>query len=174
MTETETSSTYHPLLTARDGVALRWKRRRTVLPPYAERSTRGRDQPPEPPAHLSVFRNSPTLSNRSILGRDPGRRRRSEVVILTGFLASELTRGYERFEDRVVHAVNGVSITSIEHLAQLLDSLESEFVEISMREGGLITLRREQVLSESPEILTRYQVSADRSSDLAVPASLAE
>ena len=94
--------------------------------------------------------------------------------MLTGLLASELTRGYEAFEDEVVYALNGVPVTSLKHLAALLDGPESEFVEITLERGGVLALRRERVRRASSEILARYQVSADRSPDLALPASQAD
>jgi hypothetical protein len=126
------------------------------------------------PPRLLAFWKASTLSDRALLGRNIAKTHRSEVVALTGVLASDLTRGYQSFEGEVVYAVNGTPVKNLEHLAKLLDDPANELVEIAMQQGGRIALRRDQVNSESAEILARYQVSADRSPDLVVPAKLAE
>jgi S1-C subfamily serine protease len=127
------------------------------------------------PSHLAAFWEDWTLSDAAVLGREnvPATPR-TEVVVLTNLLASELTRGYEEFEDRVVHSVDGVPVRNLAHLAQLLDVQAPRFAEITMAQGGTITLRRDEVAHRGPGILARYQVSADRSPDLAVPASPAD
>ena len=71
----------------------------------------------------------------------------------------------------MVHAVDGVPVRNLEHLAQLLDAPAPEFAEITISQGGVMTLRRDEVRGKSAAILARYQVFADRSGDLAVPAS---
>jgi S1-C subfamily serine protease len=127
----------------------------------------------EAPNHLWAYWVDPTLSNRSILGRDLASNPRSEVVVLTGLLPSEMTRGYGEFEDEVVHAVDGDPVQGLRHLAELLDSARNEYVNITMERGGAITLRRDRALRESPEILARYRVHTDRSRDLTALANQA-
>jgi S1-C subfamily serine protease len=125
------------------------------------------------PVHLAAYWYDKNFSNRSILGQDLPRTPRSEVVVLTGLLASGLTRGYEEFEDEVVYAVNGVPVKSLKHLAEILGGPDDEFIKITMERGGVIALRHDQVLREHSKILARYRVPADRSPDLALPANQA-
>jgi hypothetical protein len=126
------------------------------------------------PVHLAAYWYDRNFSNRSVLGQDLPRTPRSEVVVLTGLLASELTLGYEEFEDDVVYAVNGVPVRNLNHLAELLDGPDNEIIEITMEQGGVIALRHDQVLRERSKILARYRVPADRSPDLALPANQAD
>ncbi len=72
---------------------------------------------------------------RGGLGKERKDEIREEVVVLTGVLSSDLTRGYEQFEDQVIYAVDGVPVRSLEHMSMLLDRSRGEFVNIILERG---------------------------------------
>ena len=96
---------------------------------------------------------------------------REEVLVLTGVLHNELTRGYEGFEDEVVYAIDGAPVRSLEHLSNLLDEAGATR-EHRPRACGVLTIPRDVAIARRDEILARYGVGSDRSPDLSLPADL--
>jgi S1-C subfamily serine protease len=126
-----------------------------------------------PASHLDAIRHDPTqLSSRSTI-QNESLAIRDEFVVLSGVLHNELTQGYQDFEDEIVHAVNGSTVTSLEHLSEELDSAQGEFVKITLRRGGVIVVSRKEARAKNAEILASYGVSGDRSGGLeSLPASI--
>ena len=86
--------------------------------------------------------------------------------VLSGLLPNELTREYESFEDEIVYAVNDEPVEDLAHLSSLLDNGTSKLVTIMMERGDIMVLDRAQVQQLTPQVLNRYQVTADRSPQL--------
>jgi hypothetical protein len=127
----------------------------------------------EPPDHLSLYGNHPALVGHDVMAQARKGSNRREVVVLTGVLSSELTRGDEGFEDEVVSAVNGEPIEDLAHLSRILDQTSDEFVRLEVESGGVIVLHTQEARDASPRVLERYRVARDRSGELVLPASLA-
>ena len=95
---------------------------------------------------------------------------RREVVILTGVLTDELTRGYEDIKNTVILSIDGTVVRDLAHLSDLLDSGEGEFVTILTELGQEIVLERKAAEAAHAEILRRYQIPRDRADDLLLSA----
>jgi len=126
----------------------------------------------EIPEYLFSHWSDPTLSGHAVVGPKRGEGNRRQVVVLTGILANELTRGYEQFEDEVIYSVNGEPLKDLSHLSQLLDNASGEFVSFTTERSGVVTMNRQEAEQLTATILRRYQVALDRSPDLVMPASL--
>ena len=126
------------------------------------------------PEALSRFIADPTVSDYEMLVPERVPAGRREIVVLTGVLRAEMTRGYEQFEDQIIFAVDGTPVRDLKHLSQLLDHGTGRLTTITMQRGGMIAVRRSEAATLGPEILTRYQVGKDRSPGLGVPARYKE
>jgi S1-C subfamily serine protease len=124
----------------------------------------------EAPSRLMTYASYPSEGGHRLLVSDRGVDGRREVVVLSGVLATELTRGYENMEDEVVLAVDGTTVRDLRHLSELLDSAPGEFLTITTEQGHMIVLDRAEVASANEEILSQYRIASDRSPGLAVPA----
>lgn len=125
----------------------------------------------EIPNHLARFwRDRSTVDCEVLGGRSPEEERR-QIVVLTGLLPNELTRGYGAFEDGIVYAVNGQRVQDLAHLSDLLDNANDGLVTIIMERGGVIVLDRARAEQITSQVLARYQIASDRSPRLAYPAN---
>lgn len=115
------------------------------------------------PEHLARFMNDPSAADYEVLGGRGAGERRRQIVVLTGLLANELTRGYEGLENGIVYAVDGQPVEDLAHLSDLFDHGTNDLVTITMERGGVIVLDRLQSKTLTPELLRRYQVGLDRS-----------
>jgi hypothetical protein len=123
------------------------------------------------PGHLVRFWDDPSFADYEVLGRKSPANGRREVVVLSTLLSNELTRGYEEFEDQVVYAIDDRPVRDLAHLSRLLDDATGKFVTITLEQGGLLVLDRTRAQRLTRQVLDRYQVVADRSERLMVPAS---
>jgi S1-C subfamily serine protease len=115
------------------------------------------------PDHLARFMRDPVAADFQILGGRGVEEQRRQIVVLTGLLANELTRGYEDLEDEIVYAVDDHPIRDLAHLSDLLDRGTGDLVTITTERGGFVVLDRMQARTLTPEVLRRYQVGGDRS-----------
>ena len=125
----------------------------------------------EPPSHLNAFLMNPERGGYSMLVPSQGVKDRREVVVITNVLGSELSRGYEDFEDEVVYAMNGTPIRDLRHLSELLDTSNEEFVTITTEMGHVILIEPGRAKLASGELLEVYKIAADRSPELQPPAN---
>jgi hypothetical protein len=139
-----------------------------VFQPLSPRYVHGFE---EPPGYLEAYLENPATTGYRTLLPAGGMPLRREAVVISSVLASELSRGYELFEDQIVHDVDGSMVRDLRHLSELLDEARSEFVTITLERGNVIVLNRAEVEAASGDLLARYRIPADRSPDLARAAA---
>ncbi len=118
------------------------------------------------PGHLEAYLRDPTKDGSTGLVPSHGVEGRREVVVISRVLHSELTRGYEEFEEQVIYSVNDTLIRDLHHLSQLLDASRSRFVTIKTEQGNVASFQRDQVDAANRAILERFRIVSDRSQDL--------
>jgi S1-C subfamily serine protease len=91
---------------------------------------------------------------------------RQEVVLLTKVLAAPLNTGYHDWSDLVVTSINGMTPRTMQHLAQIIDSADGEWLEIHTEDGSFCVLSMQEARAAHADILRRYGISEDRSADL--------
>jgi S1-C subfamily serine protease len=96
---------------------------------------------------------------------------RQEVIILQKVLADRINQGYHEYENHVVVSVNGVPVTHLRHLVQLVEAEvegpgKSPFVTFGLHDGQRITLDAKKARDRGPAILDQYNLRFDRSKDL--------
>ena len=90
-----------------------------------------------------------------------------EAVVLCGVLQSELNAGYEESAEALIVKADGQPVRNLRHLVEIVESQELGLLALETHEGKQIVLDRERARLEGPAILARYQVTYDRSDDLA-------
>jgi hypothetical protein len=91
---------------------------------------------------------------------------RQEVIILQKVLADRINQGYHEYENHVVVSVNGVPVTHLRHLVQLVEAEAGSFVTFGLHDGQRITLDTKKARERGPAILEQYNLRFDRSKDL--------
>jgi len=91
--------------------------------------------------------------------------RGQQVIVLVQVLAHEINHGY-KYSVTVCESFNGVKLTNLKHLTQLVDSCPSDFLNFGLEGGRLITLSRDEAVKHGPSILAVNAVPSDRSDDL--------
>jgi hypothetical protein len=82
-------------------------------------------------------------------------------------LPDEVNVGYDHFKNWVVAKVNGVRINSMKDLVEAFESHNGDYHQILMEHlNGEIILSKKNLNQKSQNILQKYKVIADRSSDL--------
>lgn len=90
-----------------------------------------------------------------------------QVVIMSKVLPAEINSGYHDFRDLQIVSVNGDKINRIEDVIRLVEaSGKGRFVEFKTDRGASIILERDKVMPATDQILSTYNVPADRSPDL--------
>ena len=87
---------------------------------------------------------------------------RNRIVIITYVLPSEVNTGYQSVRNEIVSSVDGESVIGFEHLIELLEGAEGDFVTLRTNLGNMIILDRLEALASNDEIMTRYGIPADR------------
>ncbi len=91
---------------------------------------------------------------------------RHEIVILQKVLADPVNQGYHEYENHIVSKVDGVSIASLRHLVDLVESGNGPFVTVELNDGQRVVVERKKSRERSDEILDRFGVRFYRSKDL--------
>ncbi len=91
---------------------------------------------------------------------------RQEIVALIQVLADEINLGYGEFFNTIIASVNDTPVRNMRHFVELIES-STKRVEIRTSDKCLIVLDTDEVKKKKPELLTRYHVPRDRSTDLA-------
>lgn len=92
---------------------------------------------------------------------------RAEALILSQVLPSEASRGYFDWFDEIVGRVQGQTPRDLAHLNEIIDSATGRWLEIEMLSGFRFVLDLDEVKRTTPEILERFAIGADRSSQKA-------
>jgi len=112
---------------------------------------------------LSTNRNRLKLS--CLAGKWQKRERR-EAVVLLKVLASEISRGDNRFGMWPIVKVNGKTFTDFHAFLSLLQEAESRYCVLEDSDGVKVIIDREEALGRQRAILRKYNIEFDRSADL--------
>jgi S1-C subfamily serine protease len=94
-------------------------------------------------------------------------RENEEVVTIIKILPSDVNNGYGNFTNERVVEVNGKKILNLHHLISILEnSTKDSFAIFKTKKGHTIALDRKKVEDDQDAILSTYDISDDRSSDL--------
>ena len=99
-----------------------------------------------------------------------------QPVVLFQILSAQINYGY-RFQTVRLTKFNDVEIKNLQHLAELVDTCETEWLEFrldGLAGGRQIVLEKEKARREGAEILKRYAIAKDRSDDIKRGAGVAE
>jgi S1-C subfamily serine protease len=94
---------------------------------------------------------------------------RQEVVVLTKTLAHPVNAGYEEYSE-IVATVNGKTPRDMAEFVRLIETSQ-DAVDIQLEKGTHLVFDPVEVLTATPEILERYEVTRDRSADLIATAA---
>jgi len=88
---------------------------------------------------------------------------RAEAIILSHVLPGDASRGYFEWYDEIVARVQGVTPHDMAHLNEIIDTATGRWLEIQMESGFRLVLDLEQARGETPLILEKFAIAADRS-----------
>ncbi len=91
---------------------------------------------------------------------------RSAVIVLTKVLADEINVGYHDYSNMVITRINNRRISKINDVISAIENNNQKYHVVETENGSRIILLRQNVQKYSSRILRRYQIHADRSSDL--------
>jgi hypothetical protein len=89
-----------------------------------------------------------------------------QVVILAKVLADDVNIGYHTYLDGVIVSVNGVNVGNLNDVIAAIENNKGAFHVFEDSKGHRLILDREQASRRGPDILRRYKILSDRSSDL--------
>jgi hypothetical protein len=93
-----------------------------------------------------------------------------EAMVVCPPMADRVNDGYSSWY-RLLETIDGVAVRNLRHAAELLDSGRGEYVVLGLAGGSEIVLDRALAAERHAGLIERYQVTADRSPDLARPAN---
>lgn len=91
---------------------------------------------------------------------------RREAIVLVKVLADEINVGYHDYANLVITRVNKRSISKIHDAISAFENNNRKYHVVETEDGTRIILLTQNVQKYSSRILRRYQIYADRSSDL--------
>lgn len=89
-----------------------------------------------------------------------------EIVLLSQVLANAVNIGYEDIKNVQVLCFNGTKIKNTRHLAELVDTCDTQYMRFELDDNILIVLVTKSARASTPEILENFCISQDRSQDL--------
>ncbi|KAK7365230.1 hypothetical protein VNO80_14123 [Phaseolus coccineus] len=98
--------------------------------------------------------------------RELPKKANQQLVILSQVLMDDINAGYERLAELQVLRVNGTEIDNLEHLRQLVQSCNAEFLRIDLDDDRVIVLNYEMAKIASSSILKRHRIPSSVSIDL--------
>ncbi|NQY42800.1 MAG: trypsin-like peptidase domain-containing protein [Legionellales bacterium] len=90
---------------------------------------------------------------------------RKEIVVLTRVLPDISNLGYQYIRDAVVVSVNGVEISDLQHLIQVVETSKNKYLEIKLFDSSIVVIDYAFSKKRNQSILKRYNVKEDRSMD---------
>ena len=91
---------------------------------------------------------------------------RRQVILISHVLADPVNEGYHEYGNLVVQSINGRRIGSLADVIEAVRHPKGGFHVIEAESRQLIVLDADEARQASPQILSRYGLPADRSSDL--------
>ncbi|KAL2335785.1 hypothetical protein Fmac_016998 [Flemingia macrophylla] len=111
------------------------------------------------------YNNSPRrLCERAL--RELPKKANQQLVILSQVLMDDINAGYERLAELQVLKVNGTEIDNLEHLRQLIESCNTEFLRIDLDDDRVIVLNYGLAKVATSRILKRHRIPSSISVDL--------
>ncbi len=90
-----------------------------------------------------------------------------EVIVLSTVLADRLNQGYQGFRSEILTKVNGKPVRNLRELISMIENCQDDFITFCFGDQDTpATLNRKKMLQQTPQILKRYRVPADRSKSL--------
>ena len=93
-------------------------------------------------------------------------RKQKEVVVLVTVIADEINSGYQERTNKIIHTVNGRTISSMADLVKAFEENKNPYHIIKDEKSYQIILKKNEVDKFGPRILERYMIRSDRSPDL--------
>ncbi|XP_020216973.1 protease Do-like 10, mitochondrial [Cajanus cajan] len=98
--------------------------------------------------------------------RELPKKANQQLVILSQVLMDDINAGYERLAELQVLKVNGTEIDNLEHLRQLIESCDTEFLRIDLDDDRVIVLSYGMAKVATSRILKRHRIPSSISVDL--------
>ncbi len=93
-----------------------------------------------------------------------------EAVVISDVLADVCMEGYLGCDGSLVRTVNGTKVRNLRHLVELLESCKDGFIRFGLDLGHewdvKMIVDAKELREATPRVMQRYQIPADRSSDL--------
>ncbi|KAK7316500.1 hypothetical protein VNO77_35573 [Canavalia gladiata] len=98
--------------------------------------------------------------------RELPKKENQQLVILSQVLMDDINAGYERLAELQVLKVNGAEIDNLEHLRQLVESCDTEFLRFDLDDDRVIVLNCGMAKNATSRILKRHRIPSSMSIDL--------
>jgi len=89
-----------------------------------------------------------------------------QVVVLSQVLAADVNLGYESVTNTIVKKFNGIEITSLKQLADLVQSCSEPYMQFALNGSELVVLDTEEAKTATAEIMELHSIPAAMSADL--------
>mmetsp|Transcript_119232 Transcript_119232/g.338053 ORF Transcript_119232/g.338053 Transcript_119232/m.338053 type:complete len:581 (-) Transcript_119232:154-1896(-) len=89
-----------------------------------------------------------------------------QLLVLTQVLSHDLTVGYEDLENMLLHTVNDTHVRNLRHVADLIDSCDSEYLRFGLQTNLVLVLKTEAAKKATAEALEQHGIPAAMSPDL--------
>jgi S1-C subfamily serine protease len=89
-----------------------------------------------------------------------------QVILLQSVLTAAVNQGYREAAGEVIESVDGQPVSSLRELAALAEEGDGAYVTFGYRDGGRVTLDREEARRATPGLLQRHGIASDRSAGL--------
>ncbi len=96
-----------------------------------------------------------------------------QVILLQSVLTAAVNQGYGKAVGEVIQSVDGQPVKSLRELAALAERGDGPYVTFGYRDGGRVTLDREEARRATPTLLQRHGIASDRSASLRGDAKVA-
>ncbi|RZB89952.1 Protease Do-like 10, mitochondrial isoform B [Glycine soja] len=98
--------------------------------------------------------------------RELPKKANQQLVILSQVLMDDINAGYERLAELQVLKVNETEIDNLEHLRQLVESCNTEFLRLDLEDDRVIVLNYGTAKIATSRILKRHRIPSSMSVDL--------
>jgi len=96
-----------------------------------------------------------------------------QVILLQAVLTASVNQGYGKAAGEVIQSVDGQPVRSLRELAALAEGGDGPYVTFGYRDGGRVTLDREEARRATPTLLQRHGIATDRSASLSAAPQVA-